>query len=314
MIEKITHIKNPLTVIAIFSAVAEISGTTILPFISTENQSTYIWFLMLFPTLLVIIFFITLNFNHKVLYAPSDYKNETNFLRSFRSATAQEKIEKLKEEIEETEAVEGTGVDSATVMADASITAGATVVAEAAVIEAVKKEDAPASPTTPREIKLDLNSLPASHGRTNEERQIDVMANYTLAEKLSILKLSKDLDLDFKNDVRFNANGSRPYIFDALAVKSNEIHGIDVKLVLGNLPNIKALFGSLEKMELAILKIKNETSKDFILHYVLVLDKSPINKESFIKDLAYSIIDYPFKVKIHVFTLSDLINEYQFGS
>ena len=42
MVEKIGHIKNPLTVIAIFAAIAEISGTTVLPFIESENQGIYI--------------------------------------------------------------------------------------------------------------------------------------------------------------------------------------------------------------------------------------------------------------------------------
>ena len=103
MVEKIGTIRNPLTIIAIFAAIAEISGTLVLPFISTENQGIYIWFLMVFPLLLIILFFVTLNFNHKVLYAPSDFKNEDNFFKSFRNASPLEKAEKLKEEIREIE-------------------------------------------------------------------------------------------------------------------------------------------------------------------------------------------------------------------
>lgn len=52
--EKIGVVKNPLSVIAIFAGIAEISGTAILPFISSENQSAYIWFLMSFPFALII--------------------------------------------------------------------------------------------------------------------------------------------------------------------------------------------------------------------------------------------------------------------
>lgn len=68
-----------MTVIAIFAAIAEISGTTVLPFIEAQNQYIYIWFLILFPVLLVTVFFATLNFNRDALYAPSDYKDEKNF-------------------------------------------------------------------------------------------------------------------------------------------------------------------------------------------------------------------------------------------
>ncbi len=38
MVEKIGHIKNPLTVIAIFAALAEVSGTVVLPFLDKETQ------------------------------------------------------------------------------------------------------------------------------------------------------------------------------------------------------------------------------------------------------------------------------------
>jgi hypothetical protein len=56
---------------------------------------------MIFPALLVALFFATLNFNHRVLYAPSDYQNEENFLRSLPRATYAEKIHKIEEEIAE---------------------------------------------------------------------------------------------------------------------------------------------------------------------------------------------------------------------
>jgi len=109
MIENIGTIKNPLTIIAMFAGIAEISGTLVLPFINPENQSVYIWFLMIFPFLLIIIFFLTLNFNHRVLYAPSDYKDEDNFIKSLQKASYAEKALKFKEEIEEIEIIEPEG-------------------------------------------------------------------------------------------------------------------------------------------------------------------------------------------------------------
>ena len=55
---------------------------------------------MFFPVYLVGAFFLILNYNHKVLYAPSDYKNEDNFLKSFG------KTEKLAVETAPTVALE----------------------------------------------------------------------------------------------------------------------------------------------------------------------------------------------------------------
>jgi len=104
MVEKIGTIKNPLTIIAIFAAIAEISGTVVLPFVAETNQSTYIWFLMVFPVLLVLLFFLTLNLNHKVLYAPSDFKDEANFFKSFQPASPTEREEKFRSQVREIEA------------------------------------------------------------------------------------------------------------------------------------------------------------------------------------------------------------------
>lgn len=99
MIEKIKKISNPLTIIAIFAGLAEVSGTLVLPFLNGESQELYIWFLMVFPTVLVVLFFLTLNFNHKVLYAPSDFQDEENFLKLFSKPTADDRLEKLSHEM-----------------------------------------------------------------------------------------------------------------------------------------------------------------------------------------------------------------------
>lgn len=103
MIEKIGPVRNPLTIVAIFAGIAEISGSAVLPSISAGNQSTFIWFLMLFPLLLVVLFFATLNFNHCVLYAPSDYRNEEYFLKAFQAASPDERTQKMREEVREIE-------------------------------------------------------------------------------------------------------------------------------------------------------------------------------------------------------------------
>lgn len=84
MTEKIGLIKNPLTVIAIFAGIAEVSGTVVLPFIAEKNQMAFIYFLIVFPSVLVVLFFITLNFNNKALYAPSDFNNEENYIKIFK--------------------------------------------------------------------------------------------------------------------------------------------------------------------------------------------------------------------------------------
>ena len=80
MLEQMKSVSNPLTIIALFAALAEIAGTVAIKLVAPEIQSTFIWFVMLFPVLIAVLFFATLNFNAKVLYAPSDFKNEENYL------------------------------------------------------------------------------------------------------------------------------------------------------------------------------------------------------------------------------------------
>ncbi|WP_101908636.1 MarR family transcriptional regulator [Marasmitruncus massiliensis] len=89
-------ISNPLTIIGIFAGIAEVAGTAVLPLVSSELQRIFIWYVMGFPVLLVVIFFLTLNRNHKVLYAPSDFSNEDNFMQLLSAAKVDKKIEEVK--------------------------------------------------------------------------------------------------------------------------------------------------------------------------------------------------------------------------
>ncbi|HEX8541999.1 MAG TPA: hypothetical protein VF671_09870 [Pseudomonas sp.] len=73
--KRLTRIVNPISVIAVFAALSEASATTVLPYLDDENRQIYIWFLIAFPSTLVVFFFLTLNFNNKVLYTPTELKN-----------------------------------------------------------------------------------------------------------------------------------------------------------------------------------------------------------------------------------------------
>jgi hypothetical protein len=99
--KEVSAIKNPLTIIAIFAGIAEISGTAVLPLIDSSLQSTFIWFVMLFPVGLVAVFFATLNLNHAVLYAPSDYRNDDAFLAARSKELAVARTTKLRDELED---------------------------------------------------------------------------------------------------------------------------------------------------------------------------------------------------------------------
>lgn len=74
--------KSPLTIIAIFAATIEASALASLPLLESDNQYIYTWFLIGFPPFLTLLFFVTLNFNNRALYSPSDFTDQENFLKT----------------------------------------------------------------------------------------------------------------------------------------------------------------------------------------------------------------------------------------
>jgi hypothetical protein len=79
-----TRVSNPLTVIAIFAGLAEAFATVALIYVPHDIQQIFVYFVMAFPALLVVLFFCILNWNHTVLYAPSDFEDEAMYLESIR--------------------------------------------------------------------------------------------------------------------------------------------------------------------------------------------------------------------------------------
>lgn len=67
----LTRIMNPTTVIAIFAGLSEASAATVMPYLDGETRQLYLWFLIVFPSALVFMFFLTLNFNNTALYPPT---------------------------------------------------------------------------------------------------------------------------------------------------------------------------------------------------------------------------------------------------
>lgn len=83
--EKSEIIRNPLTLIAIFAGLSEVSMTAVLPLLSAENQGIFMWFVMIYPTLLVCGFFYILICRREALYAPSDFKDDATWLEVMRN-------------------------------------------------------------------------------------------------------------------------------------------------------------------------------------------------------------------------------------
>jgi hypothetical protein len=88
---------NPMTVIAIFAAISETSAAVSLPFLDNKERELYVWFLISFPFYLLFLFFATLNFNYRSLYAPSDYNKGKQFIKVMDSAERGQRPDNLKD-------------------------------------------------------------------------------------------------------------------------------------------------------------------------------------------------------------------------
>lgn len=280
MIEKIGYIKNPLSVIAIFAAIAEISGTTVLPFIAEENQSVYIWFLMLFPVFLVGSFFLTLNFNHRVLYAPSDYKDENNFVTLFDKAKPDEQSRKLHDEVEEIEADKGHVKEVKNV--DDSIN----------VVERDNKRNITADVILAE--KLAINSLARNLG-----------VDFKTAIKFNFIKFSRRLE-------KSSINMKMSVIFDGVHISDHNVNAVEVKLFKTNEIDLSRFSSVISTSELVASKCSEVSSKDFTLHIFAVMDAPGVEVKELKKKLSKSMDSSVINIVPHVTTLNDLLmSEYQ---
>ena len=83
-------ISNPLTIIAVFAGLAEAFATVALIQLPEGAQNIFLYFVMGFPTLLVILFFYTLHKKPKVLYGPGDYEDQSMFFDLMQESVEEE--------------------------------------------------------------------------------------------------------------------------------------------------------------------------------------------------------------------------------
>ncbi|AUQ65189.1 hypothetical protein [Phaeobacter inhibens] len=203
-------VKNPLTIIAIFAGLTEVGGTVVLPLLAPDAQSVYIWFLMIFPIFLVLLFFGTLNFNREVLYAPSDWSNEDNFFRKLTKASRDDKNSQVEEEIEQNEEAEERSADE-TDVADVSIEA---------------ESD---GPTDQRATELKQGNETSRFNRDIKRQANRDVYLYRAAEEFGVEELSREMKLDFRSNVQFSQNDLPKVIFDGFALDGNTVHVAEVK-------------------------------------------------------------------------------------
>ncbi|MCW3101360.1 MAG: hypothetical protein JWL77_6978 [Chthonomonadaceae bacterium] len=275
MIEKIGYVKNPLTVIAIFAGLAEVSGTVVLPLLERETQRIYVWFLMLFPVFLVAVFFFVLYKKHHVLYAPTDFKDDKTFKELFENAASAAKVAKIQEEQEDV----GTEAE-----AEAEIEAPAAVQPE-------NRAKISAAETLRRSFK----------------------GNGLLAEELVLAKLAKELGLKF--DRNLAVKGQKGLVFDGVATTANRAVVAEVRFTRQkNLFPESLIAGYFERVERFAETLPEGMRERIEFIFALATDSTDEVRlkrmEREVERMGAIAERYPFKSSIRFFRMQDLEREF----
>ena len=269
MIENINGVRNPLTIIAIFAGLAEISGTGILPFIAETNQAIYIWFLMIFPVVLVVLFFLTLNFNPRVLYSPSDFRDEANYMKIFEPGSAAQKLLKIQEEVEEESEAEQVQ------------TSGPHIVSH------------------PKIIK--------SKAELSEMMNKDPMMRYQLAENLVIDRLTREFGTQPKRDLSLRHRDSR-FMFDAVFNRPDGFTVVEVKFYSKRIPMVR-MRDIINRIENSFQNLPTSAQKNARLILAIAHEMPKDISEKVKKDIEEIVANSRITIEVRMFSMSELIKD-----
>ena len=97
--------KNPLGIIGLFLVlVYGIAGLVVTTTQELGNARVYlIWFLILFPPMILLVFYNLVTKHYNKLYSPSDYKDEGNFMKAIDKLTNSIENDLHDEEVDNSE-------------------------------------------------------------------------------------------------------------------------------------------------------------------------------------------------------------------
>ena len=227
-------------------------------------------------------FFATLNFNHEVLYAPSDYRDDEGFLRAMKRATIAERVEKVAEEAAETNEEELSADNLEEVAAPET-----------------NKVDAPNTElTSPQRDNPKRISEPSIKLRRD-------LTSFYLAEELAFRKLASDFRAEIQRGIRTVDPGAG-FVFDGFVVEKGVATFIEVKVIRSYLM-ARRLKVTLYRFREAILALTLPPCSFRIL-LVVVID-GDMAEDRILSSIG-SLKDYfPVAPEIRLFKLKDLMLE-----
>lgn len=299
MTNQVSHVKNPLTIIAVFAGLAEVSGTVVLPLLELETQRIYVWFLMGFPNLLLILFFITLWAKHYVLYAPSDFRDDKGFA-DLIPGSGVVRAQKLEEEtVLATTELSSDDVTITPTISTAELTAATVTSATGTGCASPIAAKVTNSVTPDFVIDSALDKIKISR---------DARANVLLAEELVLAKLSKDLQIQFNRNV--TATSKPDVMFDAVAQTPDRFLVVEIKFTRQGMLPRDVLNRQFERVQSLYSSLSTQNKRNFLFILAKVTENQDHHRLNGIQTaIEHIALKYEFKTQVLVNNLSDLEKE-----
>lgn len=276
-------VKNPLGIIALFIALiygcATLSlGMTAANLTSDERQ-IIIWFIVIFPVVVLFVFYLLVTKHHVKLYSPRDFKNDDSFLKTL-SVKQQEK--RLDDDIMSLESVD-------------------LIKSELKKPQNEEVFFSRSGKGKTEEISTVVNELEISRHTVRNK--------YKRAEKLAILKIEKSDGLSFEEQVSFGNKGA--IAFDGVSIRQDTVVALEVKYLYKSTIPPSAIREIMYRGMLASAHLPPGMDFKLIIALVLdnVIDTAGVlegNLKSMISDSAIS----PLNVDLRIYTFVDLSNEF----
>jgi hypothetical protein len=275
--------RNPLGIIALFIALIYGFATLLLGVAASKllcgERLPLVWFVVLFPVLVLAVFYLLVTRHHWKLYSPRDYRTD----KSFQDASFLTRLTSAQKEHRANEELASIHPE---------------VVQPSPVLEP-GGDTAAALPTH--------DAIPVPPPVTNPD---ELRARLRLAERLALKKIQRDRGLDIKSQVAFGNDASAA--FDGVAQTGTSCVAIEVKLLRESWTRPLTIREVLYRAMVAnhILQQRFGDSVEFRLLLVFVVEKGAVDRSRLGRLIETTLKEAPITVEWEIFGLADLEKEF----
>lgn len=276
--------RNPLGIIALFIALIYgfatlLLGTAAEKLVEAE-RAPLVWFIVLFPVMVLTAFYRLVTNHHGKLYSPGDYKDDKSFLDTLPPITPQTPSLRDTRIDEEVEAIVGTSV---------------------------AEEESPPQPPTPLTTQLESR---APRAQAMAIERAGVRNEYIFAEQLALRKISAVLGTEVHQQVTIDQD--RSTAFDGVAVQGNTMTFVEVKLLRRPFMPSAIVREALYRAVIATEKVRKEAPdlKSELIFAVVTVGMSQEDVGRAERVLSRLINEAPIPVRLQFFDISVLQKEF----